>query len=191
MCTVGHIESEAQRIQDAKLLRDETARARMFGPQPAASVAGQPHEAHVGVIQLRAADVPDPGFPEEYDLFQSLWCPQDHLNHSSSQCRVYWRQTTTISSVLKEIPVPSAFDPHYLPHTVCSRVSSHWWSSRRVATTDLGVGGNGYGSGILLPGPLGCGSRDQNWWVCAMGSRSRDSLLCILMEMHEVKSEQY
>ncbi len=117
-CTVGQVESEPQRTRDAKLLREEAERSSMFGHQPASQAAGQPHGAYVGVIQLRVADVPELGFPEGCDLFQLLWCPRDHLKHYSPHCRVYWRQTTNISSVLKDIPIPSVFDPDYLPH-VC------------------------------------------------------------------------
>ena len=115
-CPVGHVESEPQRTSDAKLLREEAEWRSILKSQPALRVVGQPHDAYAGVIQLRATDVPELGFPEGYDLFQLLWCPRDHLKHYSPQCRVYWRQTTTISSILKDIPVPSVFEPHYLPH---------------------------------------------------------------------------
>lgn len=115
-CPVGHGESEPQRTNDAKLLCEEAEWRSILKSQPAMRVAGQPHDAYVGIIQLRAADAPELGFPEGYDLFQLLWCPRDHLKHYGPQCRVYWRQTSAISSILTDILVPSVFEPHYLPH---------------------------------------------------------------------------
>lgn len=91
----------------------------LLGNHPASRPAGQPHDAYVGIIQLRAADVPELGFPKGSDLFQLLWCPRDHLPHYSPQVRTYWRQTADLSAVLQDIPVPAVFDPHYMPR-VCS-----------------------------------------------------------------------
>lgn len=125
MCSVGHAQTEPRRKQDAELLRRE---AETWGPvnerYPSGKPMpeGQPHGAYVGVIQLRVADVPELGFPEGCDLFQLLWCPRDHDHEEYSyygpECRVYWRQSSTISEVLKEQPVPAIFDPHYMPQ-VC------------------------------------------------------------------------
>ncbi|BCL77610.1 hypothetical protein ccbrp13_00750 [Ktedonobacteria bacterium brp13] len=135
MCSVGHAQTEPRRKQDAELLRGE---AGAWGPvnernrewyvngflsrEPDPRPAGQPHGAYVGVIQLRAADVPELGFPEGCDLFQLLWCPRDHGHEEYSywgpECRVYWRQSSTISEVLKEQPVSTIFNPDYMPQ-VC------------------------------------------------------------------------
>ncbi|HEU5375660.1 MAG TPA: hypothetical protein VFV38_09495 [Ktedonobacteraceae bacterium] len=123
MCSVGHAQTEPRRKQDAALLSKE---AEVWGPWNEQHVnsfpmpAGQPHGAYVGVIQLRAADVPELGFPEGCDLFQLLWCPRDHDcgSYWGPECRVYWRQSRTISEVLKEQPGPAIFDPHYMPQ-VC------------------------------------------------------------------------
>ncbi|BCL80942.1 hypothetical protein ccbrp13_34070 [Ktedonobacteria bacterium brp13] len=135
MCSVGHAQTEPRRRQDAELLRGEAGtwgpvneRNRGWyvngslsrGPDPMPT--GQPHGAYVGVIQLRAADVPELGFPEGCDLFQLLWCPRDHdheeYSYRGPECRVYWRQSSTISEVLKEQPVPAIFNPDYMPQ-VC------------------------------------------------------------------------
>jgi hypothetical protein len=94
---------------------------RELDPMP----EGQPHGAYIGVIQLRAADVPELGFPEGCDLFQLLWCPRDHshfpkdcfaIDQWGPACRVYWRDSKAISTPLKENPIPAVFFPGYLPY---------------------------------------------------------------------------
>jgi hypothetical protein len=141
LCSVGHVQSEPQHSLDADLLHDEVEEAeayrRPFGPDiPPALLArpvGQPHGAYVGLIQLWAADVPELGFPQGCDLFQLLWCPRyhDHVpNHGLTHrclidgsydwhgpaCRVYWRDSRTIATALKENPVPAHFTPEFVPH---------------------------------------------------------------------------
>lgn len=121
VCTVGHVDSEPQHSQDEQLLLQEwrMGGSHLLGNHPDWRPVGQPHGAYVGVIQLRAADVPELGFPDGCDLFQLLWCPRDHLPHYSPQVRTYWRQTANLSAALQDIPVPTVFDPQYMPR-VCS-----------------------------------------------------------------------
>jgi hypothetical protein len=127
MCSVGHAQTEPRRKQDAELLRGpwnernrEWCVNGFLSREPDPRPEGQPHGAYVGVIQLRAADVPELGFPEGCDLFQLLWCPREHEeeDYSGPECRVYWRQSSSISEVLKEQPGPAIFDPYYMPQ-VC------------------------------------------------------------------------
>ncbi|GHP00038.1 hypothetical protein KSF_100850 [Reticulibacter mediterranei] len=122
-CLVGHVHNESGRSQEDELLRQEAeygqAWRENFGPA-IIKPAGEPHGAYVGVIQLRAADVPELGFPEGADLFQLLWCPRDHrmaLPGYGPEIQIYWRQSSAISKPLHEQPTPAVFEPDYLPNT--------------------------------------------------------------------------
>lgn len=131
-CSVGHAQSEPQLSLDAELLREEAesrerwrsafepyhrSRGEPLSANLVSMPAGEPHGAYIGVIQLRAADVPEPGFPDGYDLFQLLWCPRDHNAWGWGPApRVYWRQTRNLSAVLQENPVPAVFEDGYMPH---------------------------------------------------------------------------
>ncbi|HEX8032607.1 MAG TPA: hypothetical protein VF510_02110 [Ktedonobacterales bacterium] len=140
VCTVGHVASEPQRSQDEELLLQEWRMVgnHLLGNHPPSRPAGQPHGAYVGVMQLRAADVPELGFPDGCDLFQLLWCPRDHLPHYSPHLRVYWRQAANVSAVLQDVPVPTVFDPNYMPR-VCSFASERVreYSDIRDVSDDL------------------------------------------------------
>jgi hypothetical protein len=59
---------------------------------------------YVGVFQLRAADFPEMEFFPGTDLFQLLWCPQDH--EVIIEPRVFWRAAGTILQPLADIPQP-------------------------------------------------------------------------------------
>jgi hypothetical protein len=51
-------------------------------------VCDEHRSALVGVLQLRKEEFPELGFPDRKNLFQLLWCPQDH--HPWAEHRVYW-----------------------------------------------------------------------------------------------------
>ena len=46
--------------------------------------------SYVSVLQLRREDVPELGFREGADLFQILWCPNDHEPSYVPSSRVFW-----------------------------------------------------------------------------------------------------
>lgn len=63
----------------------------------------------VAVLQLRAEDVPELGFRERTDLFQLLWCPNDHeetLPRYAPATRVFWRKHDGIKQYLATPPAP-------------------------------------------------------------------------------------
>ncbi|PSF38220.1 hypothetical protein C7H19_07040 [Aphanothece hegewaldii CCALA 016] len=53
----------------------------------------------VPVLQLRAEDVPEIGFPEGKDIFQLLWCFSGVLI-----CKVFWRNRREITDFFAEMP---------------------------------------------------------------------------------------
>jgi hypothetical protein len=74
----------------------------------------------VAVLQLRAADVPELGFPQGTDLFQLLWCPNDHENARplyAPSAKIYWRRNSGIRSYLAapSSPTASAAQSDYIP----------------------------------------------------------------------------
>src|SRR5262249_43703591 len=66
----------------------------------------------VGILQLRKEDFPELGFSEREDLFQLLWCPQDHSAWTESQ--VYWHKRGEAPALLDVIPPPRYADDCYL-----------------------------------------------------------------------------
>src|SRR5262249_35499112 len=52
----------------------------------------------VGVLQLGKGEVPELGFRPGSDLFQLLWCPQDHDSEQPFIVapRIFWRKASTI-----------------------------------------------------------------------------------------------
>ena len=72
---------------------------------------------HVSVLQLRRADVPELDFPLDTDVFQLLWCPNDHDDplYVASASAHWWREGDLVDTVP---PTPHP-DSEYLPRT-CS-----------------------------------------------------------------------
>lgn len=67
------------------------------------------------ILQLRAADVPELGFPSATDLFQLLWCPEDHDDHGfGPRAQATWRTAGDVTAV-QATPVPLAHLPGYMP----------------------------------------------------------------------------
>ena len=72
----------------------------------------------IPVLQLLAADVPELLFPANNDLFQLLWCPNDHptvepLYYPTP--RLFWRNSAKIDDVLAAPPAPANADKNYSP----------------------------------------------------------------------------
>ena len=60
----------------------------------------------VPILQLRADDVPELGFPGNTDLFQMLWCPDDHDDENDCagygpKTRTFWRKSADIGELLR------------------------------------------------------------------------------------------
>jgi hypothetical protein len=68
---------------------------------------------YVGVLQLTRQDVPELGFPADADLFQLLWCPNDHEPLFGPVCRVAWHATDGVRLASAAIPSPPSA-PDYL-----------------------------------------------------------------------------
>jgi hypothetical protein len=66
----------------------------------------------VCVLQLRKGDVPELGFRPGSDLFQLLWCPQDHDSEQPFIVapQIFWRKASTIREPLSSIPKPRPRD---------------------------------------------------------------------------------
>jgi hypothetical protein len=64
----------------------------------------------VAVVQLSRRDVPELGFPADADLFQLLWCPNDHEPFFGPVCRAYWHATDTVMRSPASIPQPNVAD---------------------------------------------------------------------------------
>ena len=72
----------------------------------------------ITVLQLTAEDVPELGFPQGKDLFQLLWCPNDHQALQpiyAPASRVFWRKRSQIKECLGEPPPPTSAEEHYCP----------------------------------------------------------------------------
>uniref|UniRef100_A0AAU2JIQ8 DUF1963 domain-containing protein n=1 Tax=Streptomyces sp. NBC_00049 TaxID=2903617 RepID=A0AAU2JIQ8_9ACTN len=84
---------------------------------PVTAVPGIPM---VGVLQLRAQDVPGADWPEGSDVLQVLWCPREHAEQPGQS--FYWgpavalrhRSAATVTAVL-EAPAPVDAVDSYLP----------------------------------------------------------------------------
>lgn len=71
--------------------------------------------SYVSVLQLRREDVPELGFGEGTDLFQILWCPNDHEPSYVPSSRVFWRKRADIRDALSVMPVAGNHEEHYVP----------------------------------------------------------------------------
>jgi len=112
-CPLGQATGGQRHDQDRRFLEEEQARRHSLGDSGWA--LGQPHGAHVGVLQLHADDVPELGFPEGTDLFQLLWCPRDHPPQYCPDCRVFWRRAADVTRPLSITPVPENADNDLIP----------------------------------------------------------------------------
>lgn len=88
--------------------------ARSSWPRPA---DGRPL---VGVMQVYARDVPELPFPDGTDLFQLLWCPNNHDEPwFGPMPATFWRSAADVSDVLTDPPDPvfdhSLYQKHYDP----------------------------------------------------------------------------
>ena len=71
----------------------------------------------LGVLQVYARDVPELPFPDGTDLFQLLWCPNEH--EDGPMPVTFWRSAADVSDLLTDPPDPvfdssivkSAYDP--------------------------------------------------------------------------------
>lgn len=54
------------------------------GPRP------DPGTRYLPVLQLLRSDVPELPFRDDTDVFQLMWCPNDHSSTYSVVCRAYW-----------------------------------------------------------------------------------------------------
>lgn len=85
-------------------------------------VCGEHMSVLVPVLQIRKDDVPELGFPADTDLYQLLWCPTFHREHTGPLSRTFWRRCRGILSVGPTPAPPGRFtsdlgevDPWYLP----------------------------------------------------------------------------
>jgi hypothetical protein len=67
------------------------------------------------VLQLRERDVPELGFPPGKDVFQLLWCPNDHRQYPAPYCRAYWRAAADVTDSLARLPAPGWAEEWYVP----------------------------------------------------------------------------
>jgi hypothetical protein len=72
---------------------------------------------YVAALQLRKEDVPELGFPPGTDLFQLLWCPEQH-NEDNMFCpkpAVYWRKRSAVKQALAAAPAPAEVEYGHFP----------------------------------------------------------------------------
>lgn len=74
---------------------------------------------YVPALQLRKEEVPEVGFKRGTDLFQVLWCPNDHCGHEpiSSFCpavKLFWRTREAIKNPIKNYPQSSIDEERYI-----------------------------------------------------------------------------
>lgn len=72
----------------------------------------------ITVLQLRRDDVPELGFRGDSDLFQLLWCPNDHETidpYYAPASRVFWRKRADIRAALTSMPAVGANEEFYVP----------------------------------------------------------------------------
>jgi hypothetical protein len=70
------------------------------------------------VLQLRRDDAPELGFRGDADLFQLLWCPNDHENidpYYAPASQVFWRKRADIQNALTSMPPLGVNEELYVP----------------------------------------------------------------------------
>ena len=81
-------------------------------------VCPEHNDFYVTVIQIRAEEVPEVGFPDGKNLFQLLWCPEYHDETYTTQSKIFWRNTEEIQNPLINEFRPKSYEEHSIP-TVC------------------------------------------------------------------------
>ena len=116
-------------VEDMRAFAKEFSQeyARDHGPQERLSfhldgtVTAHVHEGRepgspyplIAVLQLHARDVPDLPFPEETDVLQVLWCPNEHeMPVVGPKPYAFWRRAADVASVLADPPLPVFEDDH-------------------------------------------------------------------------------
>lgn len=75
-----------------------------------------PHEhVYIPALQLRRDDFPELPFPDDTDLFQLLWCPNDHELTYSPVCKTFWRKEAVVTNPRVQMPSPAPVEEDYLP----------------------------------------------------------------------------
>lgn len=74
---------------------------------------------YVTALQLRKDDVPELGFPADTDLFQLLWCPQQHTEDDMfcPKPAVYWRKRLAGTQPRKTAPARPTVQYGYFPRS--------------------------------------------------------------------------
>jgi uncharacterized protein (TIGR02996 family) len=72
---------------------------------------------YVTALQLRKEDVPELGFPAGTDLFQLLWCPEQHDEDDTFCPRpaAYWRNRRAVKQPLRPMPEPVEVPYGHIP----------------------------------------------------------------------------
>ncbi|MGF1493795.1 MAG: hypothetical protein ACFBSC_15345 [Microcoleaceae cyanobacterium] len=73
---------------------------------------------YIPILQLRRDDVPELEFYQETDLFQILWCPNDHKTVEplyAPSSKVFWRRRSDIHEILASMPKVDADHRGYVP----------------------------------------------------------------------------
>jgi hypothetical protein len=80
-----------------------------------------PHQhIYIPVLQLRRDEFPELEFPGDADLFQLLWCPNDHEDpFIAPVCKVYWRKEAEVTEPVADMPHPAPVEADYLPQVCC------------------------------------------------------------------------
>lgn len=85
-------------------------------PEPPEDLSARLHEhIYVPILQLRRDEFPELQFPEGKDLFQLLWCPNDHFWQISPVCKAIWRAEAEITNPRATMPRPTPIEEEYLP----------------------------------------------------------------------------
>ncbi|MFK0253149.1 hypothetical protein [Streptomyces sp. NPDC090445] len=92
---------------------------------------GEPATPMVPVAQIFRRDVPGPWWPDDSDLLQILWCPNEHWDPPAHQADIApavelrWRRTADVTSRLTTPPAPTRYDEDgYLPRA-CTFTAEH------------------------------------------------------------------
>lgn len=70
------------------------------------------HKQHfIPALQLLKKDAPLLSFWGNTDLFQLLWCPQQHKEYYyMPKCEIYWRNISSVADIFSEFPKPQLRD---------------------------------------------------------------------------------
>lgn len=107
-------EAEVWAATLGSLARLNTSAFRLDGAPVEAVIDRSEHRPCplVGVLQIYARNVPDLPFPDGTDLFQLLWCPNNHGEPwYGPRPAAFWRRAADVTEVLQRPPEPE-FDTH-------------------------------------------------------------------------------